>query len=107
MPARTGIVLGPHRAQEHIQRCHPHLKAERPVAIVGVQPIVSGLQVESRRDANRLVPHPADLEVGPVLSLELNFFIIHPAGKIDRAVSTKEQLSRKPGSFRMVRRNGH
>ena len=109
LPAPAGgIVLRSHGRQQHIVSRRAHLQAERPVAIVRVEPVVARLEVKRRRHADALVPYSVDLEESLILALELNLFVVHAARHVHRPIRSEEQLPRKRGSFQdMIHRRGH
>ena len=48
-PAGVGVVLGAHRREQHLERGHAERQAQRAVAVVRVEPVVAGAQVQARR----------------------------------------------------------
>ena len=90
--ARARVVLGSHRAEQHLERRHAELQQERAVAVVGEEPVVAGPQHEAGRGQHGLVAGAADLEVDPVLALELDLLVVEPARQEHGAVDPDERV---------------
>ena len=90
--ARVGIVGAADRRQEHLERRHADLQAERPVAVVRVEPVVPRLEMQRGGRQDRLVPRAADLKKDPVLALELDLPVVETPGHIHVAVDPDEGL---------------
>src|SRR2546430_1160717 len=57
-----------------LERCHTELETKRAVAIVWIEPVVTGLQDHSGGDEDGLVSGAADLKEYLILILQLNLF---------------------------------
>ena len=88
--ARVGVVLRPHRGEEHLGGGHPELEHQRPVPVVGVEPVVPGTHGHAGGHQDGLVAGPADLEEDLVLPLELDLLVVDPAGQVHRPVDREE-----------------
>ena len=88
--AASRIVLRSHARQKHIVNRHADLQAERPVAVVGIEPVIARHQVQRRRHADTLMARAVDLEECFVLALELNFFVVHAARRIHGAIRAQQ-----------------
>ena len=87
LPAgRGGIVLRPHRLQEHLVGRDADLQAEGAVPVVAVEPVVGRLQQHRGGARDRFVPGAVDLEVDLVLPLELDFLVVDATGEVNVAV---------------------
>ena len=91
--AGARVVLRPDRAQHHLVGRHAELEHQGPVAVVGVEPVVAGLEDQARRDEHRLVAGAADLEEDPVLALELDLLVVEPPRQEHGAVHREEGLA--------------
>ncbi len=60
--AARGVVSGGDPLEQHLVGGDAEPQAERAVPVVGVEPVVAGLEVEGRADENGLVARAADLE---------------------------------------------
>jgi len=90
---RGRIVLGAHRAQQHVVGGDAEMQHQGPVAVVGVEPVVSRAQGQPRGDQDGLVPRAADLEEDLVLPLELDLLVVHPPGQVHRPVDGQQGLA--------------
>src|SRR5438093_219291 len=70
-----------HRREQHLRWSHAEGQAEGSVAIVGVEPIVSGAEDLTGGDQDGFVAGPGNLKKDPVLPLELDLLVIKPAGQ--------------------------
>ncbi len=84
--AVAGIGRRADRREQHLERRHAELQAQRAVAIVGVEPVVTGFQRQACRDQHRLMPGAADLEERAALILELDFLVVETARSHHHAV---------------------
>ena len=109
LPAATGrIIFRSHGSQQHFVRRRADLKTKCPVAVVGIEPVISRLKVQRRRHTYAFVPHTVDLEKGSILALELDLFVIHAARRVHGSIGTQKQLLRKRrGSLDVICRRGH
>jgi len=73
---RVWISLSADCGKQLFERSHAELQTERAVAIVGIEPIVTGLQHHAGSDEHGFVSCAADLEKNPVLTFELNLLIV-------------------------------
>ena len=103
--ARVGVVRGRDRRQQHLRRCHPEREAQRPVAVVGVEPVVPGLEDLPGHHLYRLVPGARDLEEDLVLTLELDFLVVQPPREEHEAVQLEQLLLLEPRG-RLALRSG-
>ena len=99
--AGVRIVLAADRAEEHLERRHAEHQAQRAVAVVGMKPVVAGLQDHARRREDAFVSGAADLEEDQALVLELDFLVVQLPRQHHDAVRAEEILRRKPfeGAF--------
>src|SRR5436309_5891392 len=100
-PAGTRVVFGANRAEEHVERGHPQLQAERPVAVVWEKPVVAGLEMKRAGNVDGLVADAADLEEGAVLSLKLNLLVVNPPRQVHGAVGGDDQVAGELLSFQV------
>jgi hypothetical protein len=94
--ARVGVVLGPHRGEEHLLCRHAQLQHERAVAVVRVEPIGGGAHGHAGGDEDGFVPRAADLEIDLVLPLELDFLVVDAPRQVHRPVDGEECLAVEP-----------
>jgi hypothetical protein len=91
-PARGRVGGGADPLQEHLARRHPELQAEGAVAVIGVEPVLARPQQQAGGGQHRLVAGAADLEVDPVLPLELDLLVVDPARQVHRPVDADQFL---------------
>ncbi len=101
--ARSGIVFRADALEEHLVRRHAERKAESAIAIVGIDPVVSGLESETGGDKNGFVAGAADLEVDFVLALELDFAVVELTREKHRAINEDERVAVEAVVFRGVK----
>jgi len=89
--AGGGILFRPDARQEHLERCHSELQAQRAIAVIGEEPVVAGFEREARGDEHRFVSGAADLEENLALMLQLDFFVIDPARPQHAAIHLKKR----------------
>ncbi len=95
LPAAGGrIVLRGDARQQHLERRHAERQAERPVAIVRIEPVVGGLEHHAGGGQDRFVSGAADLEEDEALVLELNFLVVQLPRQHHRAVRAQQLLGR-------------
>ena len=94
--ARRRVVLRPDRGEQHFVGGHAERQAERPVAIVGIEPVVGGLELHAGGDQDGLVAGAADLEEDQALVLELDFLVVNPAGQDHRPIGSEQVLAVEP-----------
>ena len=70
-----------HGLQQHLGRREAQRQAQRAIAIVGKEPVVTGTHGQRRAHAQRLVARAGDLEVDFLLAFEKDLAVIHAAGK--------------------------
>ncbi len=97
------IVRGANRLQEHVVRRHAQHQHQRAIAIVGEKPVVAGLQQQTRRGENSLVPRTADLKEDLVLPLELDFAVVEPPREEHRAVDAYKRIAVEAVVLRSVK----
>ena len=97
-PCELGSSLAPTRGEEHVERRHAELQAERAVAIVRIEPVVAGFQREAGGDENGLVAGAADLEEDLALVLELDFLVVEPSRQQHAAV--RRRAARRASDLR-------
>ena len=83
---RRRIIFSAHRLEQHLVRCDAQHQAKRTVAIIGVKPVVSGLQQHAHRRHDALMPGPADLKEDTILALELDFAVVKPPRKLHGSI---------------------
>ena len=88
--ARTGIVARAHGLQQHVVGGRAQGKAERPVSVVRIKPVVARLQRKGRGHAYGFMAGPGDLEEDFLLAFEQDLFIVHPSRSIHVAVGFDE-----------------
>src|SRR5580692_9203875 len=91
--SRGWVGLGSHRLKQHFLRSHAHGEREGAVAIIQIEPVVSGPQNHAGCDVDRLVSGAADLEENPVLALEENFPVIQAAGEVHEAKGAQQVIA--------------
>ncbi len=94
--AGSRVVRRAHGLQQHFEGRHAQGQAQRPVAIVGKNPIVAGAQTHARRHFDRFVAGPADLEKDAVLALERDLAIIQAPRRLHDAEGADELLGLQP-----------
>src|ERR1700722_17926022 len=100
--ARGGIVLRADAFEKHFVSRHAERQAESAIAVVGIEPVVSGLEHEARGDENAFMASSADLEVNFVLALELDFAVVELAREEHRAIDADERVTVETVVFRSV-----
>src|SRR5690242_18202553 len=107
---RTRVLGGAYRLKEHVVGLYAQSKAQRPVAVVRVEPIVPRLEGQSGSDTDPLMPGARHLKKDLLLSFEQDFPVIDSPGRIHIAVGLNELIARKPfvrlGLLRAVCRKG-
>ncbi len=88
--ARARVVGRADRLEQHVVGRHAELEAERPVAIVRVEPVVGRAQGETGCRQDCFVARAADLEEDLILALELDLFVVDTARRIHGAVDRDE-----------------
>ena len=82
LPSARGRVGGrAYRLLQHLIGRHPHGQHQRPVAIVGIEPIVPRPQHHTRGGLNGFVPGAADLEVNAVLAFQGDLAVVQPPAR--------------------------
>ena len=81
----------------HEIRRDPEGQAQRPVPVVGEDPVVSATQRHAGRDLDRFVARPADLEIRETLVLELDLLVVQTPRETHRAVHAQQLRSRESG----------
>src|SRR5256885_1478628 len=75
---------------EHLSWRHTQLQTQRAITVVGVEPIVRGLQDYPRGRKNSFVARPRYLKEDLVLSLELHFLVINASREEHCAIGGQE-----------------
>ena len=75
-PPLLGSAAAPTDGEQHLERRDAELQAQRAIAIVGMEPVVAGLEREAGGDQHRFVTGAADLEEGAALVLELDLLVV-------------------------------
>src|SRR5580700_5175317 len=91
--ARGGIVLRADAFEKHFVSRHAERQAESAVAIVGIEPVVSGFENETGSDEYAFMAGAADLEVNFVLALELDFAVVELAREKHGAINADERVA--------------
>ena len=94
-PATRGIVLRSDRRQQHFERRHAERQAERPIPIVGEEPVVAGTEIQSGGHEDGFVPGAADLEERLALVLELNLLVVQLSRQEHETVRREEIIPRE------------
>ena len=89
-PPEAGSSFEPDGREEHLVGRDAEREAQRAVAVVGIEPVVAGLQQHAGRGEDRLVTGAADLEVDQALVLELDFLVVEPPRQQHRAVGAEQ-----------------
>ena len=85
LPARRGRVLGrADRLEEDLPGRDPEGEDERPVPVVGEEPVVAGPQRPGQAGEQRLMAGAGDLEEGPALLLEDDLPVVERPGDVGR-----------------------
>ena len=90
-PCELGSSCGADGGEQHVERRHAKLEAQRAIAIVRIEPVVARLQRQAGGDQNRLVTGAADLKKDLALVLQLDLLVVQPSREQHRAVG-REQL---------------
>src|SRR4051794_26962014 len=98
-PAGVGIVLGADGGQQHVERRHPELQAERAVAVVGTEPVVARSERQTGGDQDRFVAGTADLKEDLTLAFELDLLVIELSRQEHAAVDREELRGREPAEL--------
>ncbi len=100
LPAARGrVVLRADGLQQHLVRRDAEGEAERPVTVVGEEPVVAGPERARRRDEHRLVPGAADLEEDLALVLELDLLVVQLSRQDHPAIGCEQGGTRRLGPF--------
>ena len=93
--------------EQHLERGHAELKAERPIAVVRMEPVVAGLEGHPGSDLHGFVAGAADLEEDAALVAELDLLVVelprseHAAVHIEQGARSEAaipaRLSRRLG----------
>ena len=94
-PAAGRIVRRAHRLQQLLLNRVAQRKADRPVAIVGKEPVVSRTHRHARRNQQRLVSCARNLEEDLLLPLQHNLAVVGPARQIHQPVELHQLLRRQ------------
>jgi hypothetical protein len=100
------IVLGSDAGEQHLERGHAELQAQRAIAVVGKKPVVARLQRQAGGDEDGFVAGAADLEKNLALVLELDFLVIQLARQKHAAVDRQQPLRAETGEIHGARRRG-
>ena len=92
--ARVGIRAD--RRQQHVERRDAELQAEGPIAVIGVEPVVTWAQRHADGDENGLVAGAADLEERVALVLELDFLVVDFSRQDDGAIGVEDLVAGEP-----------
>ena len=93
--ARTRVVFRAHRAQQHFERRHAKLQAQRAIAVIGIKPVVTRAQVHAGGRQHGFVAGAANLEEDQALVLELNLLVVEPARQQHGAVRPQQVVARE------------
>jgi hypothetical protein len=103
LPSAAGRVRRrAHGLQQHLLHRVAQREAQRTVAIVGIEPVVAGLQSHARRHQKGLVAGAGDLEKDLLLPLEQDLAIVRAARQVHQPVHP-DQLLRLQGQRRKRR----
>ncbi len=94
--AGTGIVNSPEALQQLLIRSHAQSEAERPVAIIRIEPVVARLQKKPRNHVNGFMTRAGNLEEYLLLPLEQNFTIVKTPRKIHEAINIDQLRAGQP-----------
>src|SRR5262252_8270176 len=86
----TRIIRSAHALQEHLIGLDTKSKAQRAIAIVGVKPVVAGLEGQTGSYAHGLVSSARHLEEDLLLALEQNLPVIDTPRGIHQAIGMDE-----------------
>ena len=90
--AGVRIVFAADGSKEHLERRHAEHQAQRAVAVVGMKPVVAGLQDHARRREDTFVSGAADLKKDQALVLELDFLVVQLPRQHHDAVGAEKIL---------------
>ncbi len=99
--AGVGIVGRAYGFQQLLVRRHAQGKAERAVAIVGIEPVVAGAQHHSGGNQQRFVSRARDLKEDLLLALEQDLAVVDPARHVHQPVDFDQLLGGEPFIFRI------
>src|ERR1035438_4029560 len=89
------LKIDAHGAEQHFVRSCAQGETERAVAVVGIEPVVAGLQHKGGSDAQGFVARARNLEEDLLLALEQYLAVVHaPRGEHD-AISINQLLTRQ------------
>ncbi len=91
--ARTGIVGGAHGLQQHFVGGGTQGEHQRAVAIIRIEPVVSGLEAEAGGHADGLVAGARDLEEDLLLAFEQDFAVVDPPRRVHHPIGIDELLA--------------
>ena len=83
---RVWIFGGADCGKQLFERRHAELETKRAIAIVGIKPIVAGLQNHAGGDQHCFMSGAANLKEDLVLVFELDLFVVEPAREIHGAI---------------------
>ena len=92
-PAGTGVCGGAYSLQQHLVRRRAQSQAERPVAIIRIEPVVSGFKSEGRSHADGFMAGAGDLEEDFLLLFELDLAVVQSPRGIHQAIGVNELLA--------------
>src|SRR6185437_5554470 len=79
-----------HSGQELLGGRHPQAKAQGPVAVVKVEPVVGRPEHAGCSDQHGFVAGARDLKEDPVLALKLNLPVVDASGEQHKTVELDE-----------------
>ena len=92
-PVRIRVVFSADAGEEHVERRHAQLQAQRSIAIIRIEPVVTRLQREASRHENGFVACAADLEEDLALMFELNFLVVELPREQHRAIDGQQLVT--------------
>src|SRR6185369_3757818 len=79
-------------------------QTERAVAVVGEDPVLTRMQLQTCSHQHSLVPGSADLEKGLLLVLEQDLLVVHLPRQEHQSVGCEQLVARQPFVFSAARR---
>jgi len=78
--------------QQHFQRGNTERQAQRPIAVVGINPILPRTQRQSRGHLHGLMSSAADLKIDAILALQRDLAVVQAAGEMHDPKRVNERL---------------
>ena len=92
----TGIGGGTDGLEEHVEGRHAEGEGEGAVAVIRIEPVVTGLADEAGGDLDGFMAGSADLKVDFVLALEQDFAVVYGPGGLHEAKGAEQGFGIEP-----------